>query len=75
MHWQPGDILVVRPQNSDEQVQELFDIFMEYNFDFGANTIVKLNEIDAGKGKKNFKFYYFYIMIFFYLNESITAQN
>ncbi|XP_055323259.1 NADPH-dependent diflavin oxidoreductase 1 [Sitodiplosis mosellana] len=47
LHWQPGDVLVVRPQNSDAQVDELFEIFKEYDFDFGPNTIIKLSEIDA----------------------------
>ena len=54
LHWQPGDVLVVRPQNSDAQVDELFDIFKEHDFNFGPNTIVKLNEIDAGKKKSRF---------------------
>ncbi|XP_031633473.1 NADPH-dependent diflavin oxidoreductase 1 [Contarinia nasturtii] len=47
LNWQPGDVLVVRPNNSDEQVDELFDIFNEHNFEFGADTIVQLHEIDA----------------------------
>lgn len=51
LNWQPGDILVIRPQNSDEQINELFDIFNEHGFDFNADTIVQLTEIDAGKQK------------------------
>lgn len=51
LHWHPGDILVLRPQNSDEQVAELFDIFSEHGLDFDAKTIVQINEIDAGKHK------------------------
>lgn len=49
VNWHPGDVLVVRPQNSDEQVTELFDIFKDHGFNFNADTIVQLNEFDAGK--------------------------
>lgn len=49
LSWKPGDVLVVRPENSDEQVDELFSIFSEYNFDFDAGTIINLSEIDSGK--------------------------
>lgn len=49
LNWRPGDVLVVRPKNSDEQINELFDIFQEHGFDFGPETIVKLSEIDMGK--------------------------
>lgn len=66
LHWQPGDVLVVRPQNSDEQVNELFDIFKEHNFDFDANTIVKLKEIDAGKKIAICSYFYHSV---FYLKE------
>lgn len=49
LHWHPGDVLVVRPENSDERVNELFAICEEHGFNFGADTIVKVSEIDAGK--------------------------
>lgn len=47
--WQPGDVLVVRPQNSADHVNELFAIFEEHGFDFGASTMIQLKEFDAGK--------------------------
>lgn len=61
LHWQPGDVLVVRPQNSDEQVNELFEIFQEHNFDFGPETIIQVCEIDDGKKKIFFLWYIIFI--------------
>lgn len=49
MNWRPGDALVVRPENSNEQIDELFDIFQEHGFNFDPDTIVQLSEIDMGK--------------------------
>lgn len=49
VHWRPGDVLVVRPKNSVEQVNELFDIFQEHGFELSADTAVQLREIDKGK--------------------------
>lgn len=51
--WQPGDVLVVRPQNSDDQVDELFSIFNEHHFAFNASTIVQLREFDSGDNWKH----------------------
>lgn len=47
--WQPGDVLVVRPQNSDEQVDELFTIFDEHQLDFNASTLIQLKQYDSGE--------------------------
>lgn len=52
LNWRPGDVLTVRPKNSNEQINELFDIFQEHGFDFGPDTIVQLSEIDMGKNKQ-----------------------
>lgn len=52
--WNPGDVLVVRPENSNEQVADLFDIFQEHNFDFSAKTIINLTAIDSGKNASHF---------------------
>lgn len=49
VNWQPGDVLVVRPKNSADQINELFEIFQEHGFDFGSDTVVQLSEIDMGK--------------------------
>lgn len=52
VRWQPGDVLVVRPQNSDDQVDALFSIFDEHNFEFNASTMVQLREFDSGDNSK-----------------------
>lgn len=52
MNWRPGDVLIVRPKNSDEQINELFHIFQEHGFNFGPDTLVQLSEIDMGKNNK-----------------------
>lgn len=46
--WTPGDVLVLRPQNSPEQVNELFMLLAEHGFDFNADTIVTIKEFDSG---------------------------
>lgn len=50
-------MLVVRPENSDEQVKELLKLFDENNFGFNADTIIRINEIDSGKIKINILHY------------------
>ncbi|XP_055908983.1 NADPH-dependent diflavin oxidoreductase 1 isoform X2 [Eupeodes corollae] len=42
--WNPGDIIQVRPCNSDEKVNELFDILDEHNLGFDRNTLVEFKE-------------------------------
>lgn len=64
LSWNPGDVLVVRPANSDEQVEDLFNIFQEHNFDFSAKTIINLTAIDSGKNTRKdrliiFSFFFF----------------
>lgn len=49
LKWEPGDVLVIRPENSIEQIDELFAILKEHNFNFGAETVVQLTEIDSGE--------------------------
>lgn len=49
VNWRPGDVLTVRPKNSNEQIDELFNIFQEHGFDFDVDSIVQLSEIDMGK--------------------------
>ncbi|XP_055848623.1 NADPH-dependent diflavin oxidoreductase 1 [Episyrphus balteatus] len=42
--WNPGDVLQVRPCNSDEKVDELFEILGEHNLPFNKNTVVELKQ-------------------------------
>lgn len=49
LFWNPGDIFVVRPQNCDEQIADLFDLFAEHNFDFNERTVIRIEEIDSGR--------------------------
>lgn len=44
-------MLVVRPQNSDEQVDELFRVFDEHNLALHADTRIRITEVDSGKLK------------------------
>lgn len=77
MNWQPGDILVVRPKNSDDQVKELFDIFNEHGFHFDANTIVQIKEIDAGKTKTQIfvcKLVFVYELVM-YFNSNLNTKH
>lgn len=57
LNWSPGDIVTVRPQNSDEQVTDLFKLFEEHNFPFSETTIIQIQEIDSGK-----YFYLFFLI-------------
>lgn len=43
--WNAGDVLDLRPTNSDEQVQEFFELVKEHNLDFNEKTIVKLETV------------------------------
>lgn len=49
LSWNPGDVVTIRPQNSDAQVEELFELFAEHKFPFNEETVVRIEEIDAGK--------------------------
>lgn len=41
-------MFLVRPQNSEEHVDELFNLFAEHKLGFNADTVIKLDEIDSG---------------------------
>lgn len=63
-HWNPGDILMLRPRNSAEKVNELFNIFREHNLAIYPETVVTINAFDSGKivkKKKNNASVYIYI--------------
>lgn len=49
LSWNPGDVVAIRPQNSDAQVEELFNLFSENRFPFNEKTVIRIEEIDAGK--------------------------
>lgn len=51
MNWSPGDVFNVRPENSDEKVKALFDLFAEHNLQLYPETVVSIEEIDDGKSK------------------------
>lgn len=42
-------MVAVKPNNPDEKVKRLFELFKEHNLDFDANTVVSVNKTDNGK--------------------------
>lgn len=42
LSWEPGDVLDVQPQNSDEAVKTFFDLIHEHSLDFDASTVVEV---------------------------------
>lgn len=63
--WKPGDVLTVRPENSDEQVSELFSIFQEHGFDFHEETLIELKEYDSGEKTKTYKTFFLTSFIYY----------
>lgn len=47
--WNPGDVLLCRPKNSSEKVEQLFNLFSQNNLNLHRSTIILINEIDDGK--------------------------
>ncbi|XP_037945480.1 NADPH-dependent diflavin oxidoreductase 1-like, partial [Teleopsis dalmanni] len=45
VNWQPGDVLQLRPCNSDANVSAFFELIKEHNINFNANTIIELSTI------------------------------
>ncbi|XP_055617108.1 NADPH-dependent diflavin oxidoreductase 1 [Toxorhynchites rutilus septentrionalis] len=45
--WTPGDVVYVRPHNSQEDVDKLFELFHEHNLKFYKDTVVLVQEIDS----------------------------
>lgn len=60
--WSPGDVFVVRPWNRTERVDELFALLTEHSLDFGANTVVRLNEFNSGTITIQTKHTYFFLL-------------
>lgn len=50
--WSPGDVLVVRPINSKETVDDLFKLFSEHNLQLFPETLIHCHQIDPGKRSK-----------------------
>lgn len=65
IEWAPGDVLIVRPQNSDEQVDELFHILGEHNLPLHPGTVIRISEIDSGK----LEFKQHYVRFYFDTND------
>lgn len=47
--WLPGDVLMVRPCNATERVDELFALFAEHRLPFDERTVIAVEEIDDGE--------------------------
>lgn len=47
--WSPGDVLVVRPQNSPEQVEDFFALLEELNVPIYPETMVRISEKTSGE--------------------------
>ncbi|XP_065078561.1 NADPH-dependent diflavin oxidoreductase 1 [Ochlerotatus camptorhynchus] len=45
--WKPGDVVYVRPHNSPEDVDQLFELFQEHNLGLHKDTVVLVEEIDS----------------------------
>lgn len=48
IEWSAGDVLVVRPINSAEKVNDLFDLFSEHNLQLFPETLVQCQQLDPG---------------------------
>lgn len=48
IEWSPGDVLVVRPINSVEKVNDLFNVFSEHNLQLFPETLIQCHQIDPG---------------------------
>ncbi|XP_055525881.1 NADPH-dependent diflavin oxidoreductase 1 [Wyeomyia smithii] len=45
--WKPGDVVYVRPENSSETVDKLFELFIEHGLKWCKETVIKIEEIDS----------------------------
>lgn len=44
LHYDPGDVLIVRPQNSDEAVERFFELFQHRKKDFNENSVISVSK-------------------------------
>lgn len=49
LNWNAGDVAYVRPTNSEENVEKLFEIFDEHGLDVHPSDCVMLDQIDEGE--------------------------
>lgn len=49
VQWSPGDVVMIRPRNSQKSVNDLFDVFKENGLLLYPDTIVQLDAIYSGK--------------------------
>ncbi|XP_062536018.1 NADPH-dependent diflavin oxidoreductase 1 [Armigeres subalbatus] len=45
--WKPGDVVYVRPHNSNEDVDKLFDLFEEHKLGLSKDAVISVKEIDS----------------------------
>lgn len=48
VQWSPGDVIMIRPKNSENSVNNLFKTFEENGLTFFRDTIVQLEAIYSG---------------------------
>lgn len=48
LRWNMGDVAYIRPRNSEESVNELFEIFKEHNLNFYNGEYIMLED-DEGE--------------------------
>lgn len=49
LKWAPGDVLCIKPRNSDEMVEAMFNLFEEHNLNLKFDTLITIEEFDSGK--------------------------
>lgn len=75
LNWKSGDVAYIRPRNSAESVDRLFEIFNEHNLDIKPNDSVQLQQIDKGELKFHLKFIRFSTLCISDKNLRITSEN
>ncbi len=45
MHYIPGDVLTIKPKNSNEAVQRFFNLFLDRNYEINENVVVSVTEV------------------------------
>lgn len=47
--WSAGDVAYVRPRNSEESIEKLFEIFEEHELNIFPGQCVMLDQLDDGE--------------------------
>uniref|UniRef100_A0A2M4CSH7 NADPH-dependent diflavin oxidoreductase 1 n=1 Tax=Anopheles darlingi TaxID=43151 RepID=A0A2M4CSH7_ANODA len=45
--WSPGDVLYVRPRNSPDNLDRLFELFQEHGINLQRDTVIEVKAIDS----------------------------